>query len=121
MNAIHARSQLRYSPTSVNLKIRKNPCETAVMLTRSSGDSQEIGRGRVVVCSVFVVDALPIVMKNMLCEAGRGLPEKTRVMRLTNNRVTPTMAPRLWLWVQGSFFGSMAGDGKSRGDRGAVG
>jgi len=31
------------------------------------------------------------------------------------------MAPRLWLWVQGSFFGSMAGDGKSRGDRGAVG
>ena len=105
MNAIHARSQLRYSPMSVNLEIRKNPYETAVMLTRSSGDSQENGRGRVVVCSVFAVDALPNVMKNVLCEASRGLPEKTRVMRLTNNRVTPTMARRLWLSVwPGLFF-----------------
>ena len=105
MNAIHARSQLRYSPTSVNLEVRKNPCETAVMLTRSSGDSQENGRERVVVCSVFVVYALPIVMKNVLCEASRGLPEKARVMRLTNNRVTPTMARRLWLSVwPGLFF-----------------
>ena len=76
MNAIHARSQLRYSPMSVNLEIGKNPCETAVMLTRSSGDSQENGRGRAVVCTVFVVDALPIVMKNVLCEASCGQPEK---------------------------------------------
>ena len=76
MNAIHARSQLRYSPMSVNLEIRKNPCETAVMLTRSFGDSQENGRERVVVCSVFVAYTLPIVMKNVLCEASRGLPEK---------------------------------------------
>ena len=43
MNAIHARSQLRYSPTSVDLEIRENPCETAVMLTRPSRDSQEKG------------------------------------------------------------------------------
>ena len=46
MNAIHARSQLRYSPTSVVLEIRENPCETAVMLTWPSCDSQENGAGQ---------------------------------------------------------------------------
>ncbi len=46
------------------------------MLTRSFGDSQENGRERVVVCSVFVAYTLPIVMNNVLCEASRGLPEK---------------------------------------------
>ena len=45
MNAIHARSQLRYSPTSVDLEIGENPCETAVMLTWPSRDSQESGPG----------------------------------------------------------------------------
>ena len=46
MNAIHARSQLRYSPTSVDLEIRENPCETAVMLTWPSRDSQEKWTGQ---------------------------------------------------------------------------
>jgi hypothetical protein len=46
VNAIHARSQLRYSPTSVNLEMGKNPCETAVMLTRPSRDSQEKWTGQ---------------------------------------------------------------------------
>jgi hypothetical protein len=46
VNAIHARSQLRYSPKLVDLEIREIPCETAVMLTRPSRDSQEKGIGR---------------------------------------------------------------------------
>ena len=46
MNAIHARSQLRYSPTAIDLEIRENPCETTVMLTWPSRDSQENGAGQ---------------------------------------------------------------------------
>ena len=45
MNAIHARSQLRYSPMSVDLEIRENPYETAVMLPWPSRGSQENGSG----------------------------------------------------------------------------
>jgi hypothetical protein len=53
VNAIHARSQLRYSPTSVELEISENPCETAVMLTRPSDDSQENGTGQAQSSHVF--------------------------------------------------------------------
>jgi hypothetical protein len=41
VNAIHARSQLRYSPTAVDLEILEKSCESTVMLTWLSRASQE--------------------------------------------------------------------------------
>ena len=54
---------------------------------------------------VFGVAAPLIAMGNVLCEMGRRLTEKMKVVRLTNYRATPTMASRLWLSVwPGLFF-----------------
>ena len=79
MNAIHARSQLRYSPTSIALEIRENPCETAIKLTRPSGDSQEKGTGQTQPSHVLAeraVEDSPRLTRAI--KAGLGLPLKMR-------------------------------------------
>ena len=79
MNAIHARSQLRYSPTSVDLEIRENPCETAVMLAWPSRDSQENGTGQAQPSHVLAertVEDCPRLTRGI--KDGLGLPLKIR-------------------------------------------
>ena len=80
MNAIHARSQLRYSPTSVDLEIRENPCETAVMLTWPSRDSQESGTGQAHPSFVLAERAVEDLSRSTRARKdGLGLPLKMRV------------------------------------------
>ena len=85
MNAIHARSQLRYSPTSIALEIRENPCETAIMLTRPSGDSQEKGTRQTQPSHVLAERAVEDSPRSTRAiKAGLGLPLKMRGEKRTS-------------------------------------
>jgi hypothetical protein len=92
VNAIHARSQLRYSPTSVDLEIREKPCETAVMLTWPSRDSQENGTGQAqssLVLAERVVEDSP--RSTRAIKDSLGLPLKMRGEKRTKSELTITV------------------------------
>ena len=92
MNAIHARSQLRYSPTSVDLEIRENPYETAVMLTRPSRGSQENGSGQAyqsLVLAEHTVENSP--RSTAQSKGGLDLPLKSRGDNRTKNKLPVTV------------------------------
>ena len=92
MNAIHARSQLRYSPTLVDLEIRENPCETAVMLTRPSRDSQEKGTGQAHQSLVLAERAVENSSRSACAvKDGLNLPLKMRGDKRTENKLTLTV------------------------------
>ena len=79
MNAIHARSQLRYSPTSIDLEISENPRETALMLTWLSLGSQEKEREQAQLSLVLTeraVEGSPRPTRTI--RDGLGLPLKVR-------------------------------------------
>ena len=92
MNAIHARSQLRYSPTSIGLEIGENPCETAVMLTRHSLSSQEKERGQAhpsLVLAERAVEDSP--RSTRAIRDSWGLPLKMIEKKRTKNKQTITV------------------------------
>ena len=92
MNAIHARSQLRYSPTSHDLEIRENPCETAVMLTWPSRDSQENGTGKAQPSLVLAERAIEDPPRSTCAiKDGLGLPLKMRGEKRTKIELTITV------------------------------
>jgi hypothetical protein len=92
VNAIHARSQLRYSPKLVDLEIREIPYETAVMLTRPSRDSQEKGTGRADQPLVFAERAVENSPRSTCAvNDGLDLPLKMRGDNGTKHKLTITV------------------------------
>ena len=92
MNAIHARSQLRYSPKLVDLEIREIPYETAVMLTRPSRDSQEKWTGQAHQSLVLAEHAIENSPRSTCAiKDGLDLPLKMRGDNRTKNKLTITV------------------------------